>query len=74
MKTPKTGPAVRRPKKAALPPATTPEEERFKCDLITRQEAVELSADGKLAPGATHVIVKKADGTTVIKRGRYNAF
>jgi len=57
-------------------PPSTPEEkaasERFLADLKTRGEAVELTPDGKLPLDATHAIVKKEDGTTTVKRGRYN--
>jgi len=57
-------------------PPSTPEadaaSERFRADLKTRGEAVELTPDGKLPLNATHAIVKKADGTTTVKRGRYN--
>jgi hypothetical protein len=44
---------------------------RFANDLETRGEAVELAVGQKLPPGATHALIKKPDGTVVLKRGRF---
>jgi hypothetical protein len=47
---------------------------RFTSDLLIRGEAAKPDAGGKLPAGATHAIVKKSDGTQVLKRARYKLF
>ena len=47
---------------------------RFRKDVEARGEAAELTPEGKLPPGKTHAIVRKADGTTELKRGRFKLF
>jgi hypothetical protein len=62
---------TRKPAAGNCEPTSTPDP-RFRQDAETRGEAVELTPDGKLPLGATHAIIKKGDGTTTIKRGRFN--
>ena len=53
-------------------------EERFVKDVLTRGEATKppmAETEEKLPPDATHVITKEnADGTSEIKRVRFNSF
>jgi hypothetical protein len=47
----------------------------FARDVLTRGEAAEPDAEGKLPPDATHAITgKKEDGTPEIKRARFKTF
>jgi hypothetical protein len=66
--------AKKSPAKSApvLIPEETTDSARFKKDLETRGEAVELTPDGKLPLNATHAIIKKPDGTREFKRGRFS--
>jgi hypothetical protein len=55
---------------AAEQDAKGPDVLRFEEDLLTREEAVELTPDGKLPLSATHAIVTNPDGTKQFKRAR----
>ena len=46
----------------------------FEKGVMTRGEAAELTPEGKLPQNATHAIIKKADGTRVLKRARFKLF
>lgn len=60
---------VETPKEVA--PREDAASERFVNDRIVQGDAVELTADGKLPPGATYAIIgKKPDGTPIIKAVR----
>src|SRR5262245_13842054 len=47
---------------------------RFVADLQVRGEAAPLDEEGNLPLEATHIIKKKPDGTTEIKRARFKLF
>ncbi len=56
-------------------------EEKFTRDVVTRGEAVEPDAAGKLPPGATHEVVKPRRGgqgaaadLPTIRRKRFSSF
>jgi len=51
-----------------------PAESKFREDVETRGEAAELTPEGKLPPGKTHAIIRKPDGTSELKRGRFKLF
>ena len=69
----KTGRKKARGKPIAVP-AVPDAGDRFRKDLVTREEAAELTPDGKLPLKATHAIIKKPDGSTELKRARYKLF
>lgn len=51
------------------------EKAAFVRGLVERREAAERNPDGSLPPGATHIIVGKAEnGLPIVKRVRFSAF
>ncbi|MDQ6788648.1 MAG: hypothetical protein M3033_17735 [Acidobacteriota bacterium] len=53
----------------------TASEKRFIRDAIIRGEAVVVDSEGKLPPGATHVIVENEEGETPqIERERFSLY
>jgi hypothetical protein len=54
--------------------ARPPSDPRFVTDVIVRGEAASVTPDGKLPPGATHVITGGAADTATIKRARFKTF
>lgn len=47
---------------------------RFVRDLVVRGEAREPDAEGKLAPEATHAIVRGRGDTAEVRRARFKMF
>ncbi|HEY1341277.1 MAG TPA: hypothetical protein VGF59_27395 [Bryobacteraceae bacterium] len=62
-------------KAASTPKDAAPDAQgAFEKGIMTRAEAAELTPEGKLPQHATHAILKKADGTRVLKRARFKLF
>ena len=75
--TPTTPTAPATPDATQTPGADVQEDEaskRFAADLQVRGEAAPLDEEGNLPLEATHIIKKKPDGTTEIKRARFKMF
>ncbi len=67
--------AAAKSKRSASPAAeAAPSDPRFVRDVLVRGEAANLTPEGKLPQGATHVITGGGADTATIKRVRFKAF
>jgi hypothetical protein len=48
--------------------------DKFTSDLVTRGEAAERDASGKVPRHATHVLTRDADGNPVVRRVKFKTF